>query len=213
MREKLASAIQKRFYNVQPLEETDRILRDELGITLGGQLDMATAAQLREALQVEGLLYGTLMNFEETTTGLVNVRKVRGKFNIVETNTDIGFLGKWYRDQKSGHFRRFAVGVLRVQSRTPVVVDEEVPWVVIESTSSNKSIMDGLCRGIDQEADFKSSGCASGPGNRRNDLAARAESAMGRRGCRRPRSDGGNVPFPPWSCPRFRCRRRPLWGT
>ena len=57
VREKLAAAIQRRFYNVQPLEETDRILRDQLGITLGGQLGMATTAQLREALQVEGLLY------------------------------------------------------------------------------------------------------------------------------------------------------------
>ena len=35
VREKLAEAMQKRFYNVQPLEETDRILRDQLGITLG----------------------------------------------------------------------------------------------------------------------------------------------------------------------------------
>ncbi len=91
VREKLVPAFQRRFYDVQPLAETDQILRDELGITLGGQLSMASVSELREALQVEGLLYGTLMDYGEITTGLVNMRKVRGKFKIVETDTDTVF--------------------------------------------------------------------------------------------------------------------------
>ena len=157
VREKLASAIQKRFYNVQPLEETDRILRDELGITMGGQLDMATTAQLREALQVEGLLYGTLMNFEETTTGLVNVRKVRGKFKIVETNTDSVFwengIGVKTQDTSGGAVGSLTGAVANAGSR-----DEEVPWVVIESTSSDKSIMEGFAAGLTKKLISKAVG-------------------------------------------------------
>ncbi len=147
VREKLAAAMQKRLYNVQPLEETDRILRDQLGITLGGQLDLATTAQLREALQVEGLLYGTLMNFEETTTGLVNVRKVRGKFHIIDTNTLSVFwkngIGIKSQDTSGGTVGNLTGAVAMAGS-----ADKEVPWVVIESSSSNQSVLDGLAMGL-----------------------------------------------------------------
>ena len=147
VREKLAAAMQKRFYNVQPLEETDRILRDQLGITLGGQLGLATTAQLREALQVEGLLYGTLMNFEETTTGLVNVRKVRGKFQIIETSTLSVFwengIGIKSQDTSGGIVGSLTGAIASTGSR-----DEEVPWVVVENTSSNQSVLEGLASGL-----------------------------------------------------------------
>ncbi len=147
VREKLASAVQKRLYNVQPLEETDRILREKLGITLGGQLGMATPGQLREALQVEGLLYGTLMNFEETTTGLVNMRKVRGKFRIIETSSGSVFwqngIGVKSQDTSGGNVGALTGSIANVGSR-----DEEVPWVVIENRSSNNSIMEGFAAGL-----------------------------------------------------------------
>ena len=147
VREKLASAMQKRFYNVQPLEETDRILRDELGITLGGQLALATTAQLREALQVEGLLYGTLMNFEDITTGLVNVRRVRGKFKIINTGNLSVFwengIGVKSQDTSGGPLGGLTGAVANAGSR-----DEEVPWVVIENTSSNRNVLEGLAVGL-----------------------------------------------------------------
>jgi hypothetical protein len=157
VREKLASAVQKRFYNVQPLEETDRILRDELGITLGGQLGLATTAQLREALQVEGLLYGTLMNFEDITTGLINERKVRGKFHIIDTNTLSVFwengVGIKSQDTSGGKVGKLTGAVALAGS-----ADKEVPWVVIENTSSNQSVLDGLAMGLAQKLISKAVG-------------------------------------------------------
>jgi hypothetical protein len=157
VREKLALAMQKRFYNVQPLEETDRILREKLGITLGGQLGMATTAQLREALQVEGLLYGTLMNFGETTTGLVNVRKVRGKFRIVETSTGSVFwkngVGIKSQDTSGGSLGSVTGAIANAGDR-----DEEVPWVVIENTSSKNSIMEGFAVGLTKKLVSKAVG-------------------------------------------------------
>ena len=157
VREKLAEAMQKRFYNVQPLEETDRILRDQLGITLGGQLGMATTAQLRETLQVEGLLYGTLMNFEEITTGIVNVRKVRGKFHIIDTNTLSVFwengIGIKSQDTSGGTVGSVAGAVAVAGS-----ADKEVPWVVIESTSSNQSVLEGFAMGLTKKLVSKAVG-------------------------------------------------------
>src|SRR5271169_1649622 len=83
MRQKMVEALQNRSYIVKDLKETDQILRDQMGITLGGQLDLTTAQKLGEALGVQGVLYGTLMDFDETTTGVINVKKVRGKFRLV----------------------------------------------------------------------------------------------------------------------------------
>jgi hypothetical protein len=147
VREKLAAAFQKRFYNVQSLAETDQILRDQVGITLGGQLSMASVSELCEALQVEGLLYGTLMDYGEVTTGLVNMRKVRGKFNIVETETDTIFwengIGVRSQDTSGG-----ALGSLSGAVASSGGGDDSVPWVTIESTSSNDSILDGLAKGL-----------------------------------------------------------------
>jgi hypothetical protein len=157
VREKLVSAFQKRFYSVQPMEETDRILRDELGITLGGQLDMASTGELREVLQVEGLLFGTLMDYGETTTGLVNVRKVRGKFKMVDTATDTVYwengIGIKTQDTSGG-----LVGSLTGAVANAGGGDESVPWVVIESRSSNNSILEGLAAGLTKKLISKAMG-------------------------------------------------------
>src|SRR3990172_4138351 len=87
MRKKMAHALERRSYVVKDLKETDQILRDRMGITLGGQLSLTTAQKLGKELGVEGVLYGTLMDFDETTLGAINVKKVRGKFKLVNTMT------------------------------------------------------------------------------------------------------------------------------
>ncbi len=157
VREKLVPAFQRRFYDVQPLAETDQILRDELGITLGGQLSMASVSELREALQVEGLLYGTLMDYGEITTGLVNMRKVRGKFKIVDTDTDTVFwengIGIRSQDTSGG-----LVGNLSGAVASSGGGDETVPWVMIESQSSNNSILEGLAAGMAKKLVSKAMG-------------------------------------------------------
>jgi hypothetical protein len=43
---------------------------------------MSTPQQIGETLEVDGILYGTLMDFDETTTGVYNVRKVRAVFKL-----------------------------------------------------------------------------------------------------------------------------------
>jgi len=156
VREKLAPAFQKRFYNVQPLAETDQILRDQLGITLGGQLEMASVAELREALQVEGLLYGTLMDYGEVTTGLVNMRKVRGKFKIVDTETNMVFwengIGVRSQDTSGGLLGSLSGAVASSGG------DDSVPWVTIESSSSNNSVLEGLAAGLTKKLVSKAMG-------------------------------------------------------
>ena len=147
VRERLVLALEANLYNVQPLEEIDQILRDQMGITLGGQLEMAESKVLAEKLGVEGLLYGDLMDFKETTTGVYNSRNVRGRFKIVNTMDEGVFwqngIGVRSQDTHGG-----AAGDAAVLAAGITSDDEDVPWVIIDSVSTNESILTGMALGL-----------------------------------------------------------------
>ncbi len=149
VRQKMAEALANRSYVVKDMKETDQILRDQMGINLGGQLDMTTAQKLGETLGVEGVLYGTLMDFDETTTGILNVKKVRGKFKLVNTQTGqtVWARGLGVRNEvrMSGNAGTAASALSKVSNSR----DKEAPWVTIGSTTSGsdnvgKSFVAGL---------------------------------------------------------------------
>ena len=148
VRKKMAEALRSRSYVVQDLKETDQVLRDQMGINLGGQLDLTTPQQLGETLDVEGVLYGTLMDFDEITTGLYNARKVRAKFRLVNTATGQTF---WERglgvktEQGTSNVGSTAVrlGALVADAR-----DKEVPWVLLSSVTTNQNMRDSLIMGL-----------------------------------------------------------------
>lgn len=83
VREELILRLQALQYRVLPALQTDQILRDQLGITLGRQLDLATAKQLSDALGVDGLMYGVLDDFNTTIAGVLTEKKVRARFALV----------------------------------------------------------------------------------------------------------------------------------
>ncbi len=138
VRKKMIEALEQKSYIVKDVKETDQILRDQMGINLGGQLDLTTPQKLGETLGVEGVLYGTLIDFDETTTGLLNVRKVRGKFLLVNTQTGQSFwergLGVRSETRMSGTSGTVASAVARAADAK----EKEVPWVTIESNSLNE---------------------------------------------------------------------------
>jgi len=147
VRERLVAALEARLYNVQPLEETDQILRDQLGISIGGQLEMADQQELARTLGVEGLLYGDLMDFHETTTGVYNSRNVRGRFMIVNA-ADKGTFWQNGIGVKSQDSHGGIAGDAAVVAAGVTGDDEEVPWVIIDSVSTNESILTGMALGL-----------------------------------------------------------------
>ncbi len=74
-------------YDVQDLKETNLILNEQMGITLGRQLDMTAPKQLGDTLGVDGVFYGFLLDFDETTLGVSNTYKVRIGWKLVNTKT------------------------------------------------------------------------------------------------------------------------------
>ena len=135
VRSKMIQALQNRSYTVQDVKETDQILRDRMGITLGGQLELTTPKELGETLGVEGVLYGTLMDFDELTTGAYNVKKVRGSFKLVNASNEqivwqrgLGVRSELHMGGSNG---RIAAGIARAADSD----EKEIPWVTIRQTN------------------------------------------------------------------------------
>jgi hypothetical protein len=144
VREKMAAALRDHSYVVMDIKESDQILRDRMGITLGGQLELTTPQKLGETLGVEGVLYGTLMDFDETTTGLYNVKKVRGKFRLVNTATGqpIWERGLGVKTEQSASGT--ASAAVTAGARLADAREKEAPWVLLSSTQTNQNVKDSL---------------------------------------------------------------------
>lgn len=149
VRQKMIQALQNRSYTVQDVKETDQLLRDRMGITLGGQLELTTPKELGETLGVQGVLYGTLMDFDEMTTGAYNVKKVRAVFKLVNTATEqpIWQRGLGVRSElhMGGSGGRIAAGIGRAADAD----EKEVPWVTIRRTNlQTKNIGESFAIGL-----------------------------------------------------------------
>ena len=69
-------------WNVVPTEESDRMLRESLGITYGGQLASTTPGEVCRNLGVEGVFYGEIREWNKTTTGVYNNVTVTASFGL-----------------------------------------------------------------------------------------------------------------------------------
>ena len=88
VRQQLVDALTQHAYVVTPLAEVDQILKDQMGVTLGTQLDMASSKMLAEALGVDSLLYTALDDFSHNVTGLYNSKRVCIRAKLVDKNSE-----------------------------------------------------------------------------------------------------------------------------
>jgi hypothetical protein len=148
VREKMVEALKNHSYVVMDTKESDQILRDRMGINLGGQLELTTPQQLGETLGVEGVLYGTLMDFDETTTGIYNARKVRGIFKLVNTATGQPIWSRGLGVKTEQGTSSTASGLMRLGTRVSDSRDKDAPWVLLSSTTTNQSAKDSFIMGL-----------------------------------------------------------------
>ena len=84
IREAFREEILRRGWNVMPPEESDRLLRERLGVSYGGQLDSTTPAEVCRALEVRGVFYGVVREWNKTTTGIYNQVTVTASFELYD---------------------------------------------------------------------------------------------------------------------------------
>ncbi|MEW6719774.1 MAG: GNA1162 family protein [Thermodesulfobacteriota bacterium] len=82
VRDAFAEGVSGRGYAVVPVLESDRMLREKLGISYGGQLPTTTPEEVCKALGVEGVFYGEVLEFHKTTTGIYNAATVSASFRL-----------------------------------------------------------------------------------------------------------------------------------
>jgi hypothetical protein len=80
-------ALHYHFPVVKPNAETNQILKDQMSLTLGAQLDMATPQKLGAALGVDTVMYASLEDFSQKITGIYNVKRVRVRAKLVDCKT------------------------------------------------------------------------------------------------------------------------------
>jgi hypothetical protein len=78
--------IRQRGWNVLPPEESDRVLRETLGISYGGQLGSTTPGTVCRELGVEGVFYGEVGEWNKTTTGVYNKVTVTASIELYAKN-------------------------------------------------------------------------------------------------------------------------------
>jgi hypothetical protein len=80
-------ALHYHFPVVKPNAETNQILKDQMSLTLGSQLDMAAPQKLGTALSVDAVMYASLEDFSQKITGIYNVKRVRIRAKLVDCKT------------------------------------------------------------------------------------------------------------------------------
>lgn len=84
LRQEVHRRVARMHYNAMPLKEVDETLYNRMGITLGSQLELTDTVELGRTLGVDAVVYGYVLDFDDVTTGVYNVKKVRAGFKLVD---------------------------------------------------------------------------------------------------------------------------------
>jgi hypothetical protein len=94
VRSDISAMVPTRYYTVLPNDQVDQILRDKMGVTLGGQIDYTNPSTgapsptvVGQTLDVDGLMYCNLEDFANLVTGFYNRRKVKATCRLVNAKT------------------------------------------------------------------------------------------------------------------------------
>ena len=82
IRDAFVDGVARKGFAVMPVDESDRLLRETLGISYGGQLPSTTPEEVCKALGVEAVFYGEVEEWSKTTTGIFNSSTVAASFRM-----------------------------------------------------------------------------------------------------------------------------------
>lgn len=82
IRDAFVEGVSRKGLAVVPVAESDRILRETLGISYGGQLPSTTPEEVCAALGVEAVFYGEVQEWSKTTAGIYNSSAVAAAFRM-----------------------------------------------------------------------------------------------------------------------------------
>ncbi|MBE9536360.1 MAG: DUF799 family lipoprotein [Proteobacteria bacterium] len=84
VRRELLEKLDTLYYEVLPLEKTDETLRANGLPSSGIDFKRSNLEKLKKAFNVEGLVFGTLLNYDVHQRGTARIKKVAGQFWLVD---------------------------------------------------------------------------------------------------------------------------------
>ncbi|MBI5893721.1 MAG: DUF799 family lipoprotein [Deltaproteobacteria bacterium] len=151
VRNEFDKKLSENHYSNKSLKDIDQLLKDQMGITLGSQIDMTTPQKLGELLGVDAVIYGTLIDFDVQISGLYNVKKVRAKFKMVDTKTgEIIWSSGWGVKSETKSMGAAGEVLARVAGEMNDGDKQEkeyIPWVTIGS-GARDSFTDALVEAV-----------------------------------------------------------------
>ncbi len=94
VRKAFVDQIRQQGWNVVSTDESDRLLREGLGITYGGQLAATTPGEVCGAVGAEAVFYGEVQEWLKTTTGVYNSVAVAASFRLYRKDGTVAWEGK-----------------------------------------------------------------------------------------------------------------------
>lgn len=101
VRKAFADQIASQGWNVMPTDESDRLLREGLGISYGGQLGATTPEDVCRTVGAEGVFYGEVREWGKTTAGVYNSVAVAASFTLYRKDGSVAWEG---RDRQARQF-------------------------------------------------------------------------------------------------------------
>lgn len=94
IRKAFVDQIAQQGWNVVPTDESDRLLRERLGISYGGQLGATSPAEVCGAVGAEAVFYGEVQEWLKTTAGVYNSISVAASFRLYRKDGSLAWEGK-----------------------------------------------------------------------------------------------------------------------
>ncbi len=101
VRKAFVEQIAQQGWNVIPTDESDRALREGLGISYGGQLAATTPADVCRAIGADGVFYGEVQEWLKTTTGVYNSIAVAASFRLYRKDGSLAWEGNDRQSRQS----------------------------------------------------------------------------------------------------------------
>lgn len=94
IRKAFVEQIAQQGWNVMPTVESDRLLREGLGISYGGQLGATSPAEVCGAVGADAVFYGEVHEWLKTTAGVYNSIAVAASFRLYRKDGSLAWEGK-----------------------------------------------------------------------------------------------------------------------
>ena len=118
VRTTLGKKLSTMFYKVIPVEEIDRTLVDQMGVTLGEQLAEVDFQEIRSNIPADAYIYGHITHYDQTTMGILNTNRVRAEMKMVQAadenvfwSSALGIKSESKSDNLMGSFASLASAV------------------------------------------------------------------------------------------------------